>query len=74
MITFRPLMSRPELAGPLGLPGDGEPGRGGVRKGGARAHRGGKWGEVACGFTSPSVLSTPPQSFILAGFRGGWQT
>lgn len=37
VITFRPLMSRPELAGPLGLPGER----------GARAHRGGKWGEVA---------------------------
>lgn len=37
VITFRPLMSRPELAGPLGLPGEG----------GARAHRGEKWGEAA---------------------------
>lgn len=49
VITFRSLMSRPELVGPLGLPGDGERGRR-IRKEGARAHRGEKWGEVACGF------------------------
>lgn len=55
VITFRPLMSRPELASPLGLPGTG---RGGVegsqergepepRKGGSRERQpGGFWDEV----------------------------
>lgn len=43
VITFRPLMSRPELASPLGLPGTGRGGGGGEPgEGGAGAQEGGK--------------------------------